>query len=224
MTQQSLQASAHDAPRVGVPLDTDEFVSYAHVRYAAGDEPGIIWFDPRDGHEYLSFDTDASIEALDVGERVRVNVRPARQAGPLRTGRPRTGVDRYRGVRRTHCRGDRALRRDRGTPPHQLLRVCRDLRRRRRRPGRGTGDRRLRRGRVPERRGSAGRQRGGQPMNHQRTYAMEYCGECGTSHLARPDGSARERPTALRGTNEQILPLHGPQARREDGPRTPRAG
>ncbi len=26
-------------------------------------------------------------------------------------------------------------------------------------------------------------------MNHQRTYAMEYCGECGTSHLARPDGS-----------------------------------
>jgi len=75
MTQQSLQANAHDAPRVGVPLDTDEFVSYAHVRYAAGDEPGIIWFDPRDGHEYLSFDTDASIEALDVGERVRVNVR-----------------------------------------------------------------------------------------------------------------------------------------------------
>ncbi len=75
MTQQSLHASAYEAPRVGVPLDTDEFVTYAHVRYAAGDEPGIIWFDPRDGHEYLSFDTERTIEALDVGERVRVNVR-----------------------------------------------------------------------------------------------------------------------------------------------------
>jgi len=75
MTQQSLQASAYQAPQVGVPLDTDEFVTYAHVRYAAGDEPGIIWFDPRDGHEYLSFDTARTIDALDVGERVRVNVR-----------------------------------------------------------------------------------------------------------------------------------------------------
>lgn len=75
MRQQSLQASTSDAPAVGIKLDTDEWVSFAHVRYAAADEPGVIWFDPRDGHERLSFHNDVSRDALDVGERVRVNIR-----------------------------------------------------------------------------------------------------------------------------------------------------
>jgi len=31
---------------------------YAHARYAARDAPGVIWYDPRDGHEAIRLDHD----------------------------------------------------------------------------------------------------------------------------------------------------------------------
>ena len=55
MTDASDQASEYDGP---IPP------TYAHVRYAARDTPGVVWYDPRDGREAsrLSYD-DSEIEA-----------------------------------------------------------------------------------------------------------------------------------------------------------------
>jgi hypothetical protein len=66
--QASLDEAASDAPTTGVGLD--ERTHFAHVRYAASNHPGVIWFDPRDGHEKLSFDVDKSKSALELDEPV----------------------------------------------------------------------------------------------------------------------------------------------------------
>lgn len=47
---------------------------YAHVRYAAGDSPGVIWFDPRNGQERLALAVDTSRDALEPGERVLTTI------------------------------------------------------------------------------------------------------------------------------------------------------
>lgn len=71
--QSSLSEATNERPATGVSLD--ERTHYAHVRYAAGDHPGVIWYDPRDGREYLSLDVDTSLDALELEERVLTGVR-----------------------------------------------------------------------------------------------------------------------------------------------------
>lgn len=53
MSQQATtDAFGTAAPTTGKPLP--ERTHYAHARYAASDEAGVIWFDPRDCHEVFS--------------------------------------------------------------------------------------------------------------------------------------------------------------------------
>ncbi|AQL41649.1 hypothetical protein BV210_02485 [Halorientalis sp. IM1011] len=70
--QQTLAASADTGPEIGKSLA--ERTHYAHVRYAAIDEAGVIWYDPRDGREY--FTTGASGDDLQaVGDEVLTSVK-----------------------------------------------------------------------------------------------------------------------------------------------------
>ncbi|GGL57472.1 hypothetical protein [Halocalculus aciditolerans] len=71
--QPTLSELATDEPEIGVSIDVE--ASYAHVRYAALDEPGVIWFDPRDGREYLAVNIDPERSELSVDERVVTSVR-----------------------------------------------------------------------------------------------------------------------------------------------------
>ena len=41
--------------------------TYAHVRYAARDTPGVVWYDPRDRHEAIRIDHDDS--EIEAGKR-----------------------------------------------------------------------------------------------------------------------------------------------------------
>lgn len=77
-TQTRLES--HRGPEVGKSLT--ERTHYAHVRYAASEEAGVIWYDPRDGREKLSFGVDTSLDALEIGERVLtgVKIHPLRPA------------------------------------------------------------------------------------------------------------------------------------------------
>lgn len=70
--QPSLTEATNDRPQTGFPLD--QRTHYAHVRYAAKEIPGIIWFDPRDGRERLTLDTDTSLSALDEDEQVLTSI------------------------------------------------------------------------------------------------------------------------------------------------------
>lgn len=47
--QSTIAESAGDQPTVGIPVD--ERTHYAHARYAMHEQAGVIWYDPRDGHE-----------------------------------------------------------------------------------------------------------------------------------------------------------------------------
>ena len=53
---------------------------YAHVRYAASDTPGVVWYDPRDGREAIRLDHDES--EIEAGQRrlVAAKVSPYRPA------------------------------------------------------------------------------------------------------------------------------------------------
>ena len=51
MTDTTEQASKYDGP---IPP------TYAQARYAARDTPGVVWYDPRDGHEAIRIDHDDS--------------------------------------------------------------------------------------------------------------------------------------------------------------------
>lgn len=62
--QPSLSEVTNERPQTGCALD--ERTHYAHTRYAAT-EHGVIWYDPRDGHEYLTLDVAPSLDSLDVG-------------------------------------------------------------------------------------------------------------------------------------------------------------
>lgn len=77
--QTSVREHLDDGPEIGMSFA--ERTHYAHVRYAAGDEPGVIWFDPRDGREKFALDVDVTEDDLDVGERVltRVSLRAHRK-------------------------------------------------------------------------------------------------------------------------------------------------
>lgn len=55
-------------------VDLNGRTHYAHVRYAAGDSPGVIWFDPRNGQERLALAVDTSRDALEPGERVLTTI------------------------------------------------------------------------------------------------------------------------------------------------------
>lgn len=52
-----------DSPTIGKQLP--DRTHYAHVRYAAADEAGIVWYDPRDGRE--RFATGKQDTDLDTG-------------------------------------------------------------------------------------------------------------------------------------------------------------
>ena len=73
MSQATIQAVSGDAPTIGRSVDVR--THYAHVRYAAAETPGVIWYDPRDGHEYLATGTETSLEELDENDRVVTSVR-----------------------------------------------------------------------------------------------------------------------------------------------------
>lgn len=77
-----------DSPEIGIELDCR--THYGHVRYAAGDEDGVIWYDPRDGRESFSLE-QSSDDLDDVGDEilVAVEIRPYQ---PEEFGRP---ADRY---------------------------------------------------------------------------------------------------------------------------------
>ena len=53
---------------------------YAHVRYAASDTPGVVWYDPRDGREAIRLDHDQN--EIEAGQRrlVAAKVSPYRPA------------------------------------------------------------------------------------------------------------------------------------------------
>lgn len=70
--QPTLSALANDEPEIGVSLDVR--ASFAHVRYAASESPGVIWYDPRDGHERLALDVDVELEDVEDGSRVLTGV------------------------------------------------------------------------------------------------------------------------------------------------------
>lgn len=73
-----------DAPTIGE--DFDGRTHYAHARYAANNQPGIIWFDPRDGREHYALEAGED-DLDDVGDEVltRVSIKPYR---PTDHGRP----------------------------------------------------------------------------------------------------------------------------------------
>ena len=73
MSQATIQAASGDAPRIGRSVDVR--THFAHVRYAAAETPGIIWYDPRDGHEYLTTGAETSLAELDQNDRVVSSVR-----------------------------------------------------------------------------------------------------------------------------------------------------
>jgi len=66
--QLSIDAVTNDRPTTGVAID--ERTHYGHVRYAATETPGVIWYDSRDGRERLTLDADTSLDALGSDGRV----------------------------------------------------------------------------------------------------------------------------------------------------------
>lgn len=68
-----------DSPTVGETLETT--THRAHTRYAAHDEPGVVWYDPRDGRENYTIRQDITVAAFDgMDNRVLlgISVRPFR--------------------------------------------------------------------------------------------------------------------------------------------------
>ena len=71
-SQRTIDQAAGTAPTIGIAVD--ERTHYAHARYAMIDEPGVIWYDPRDGHEKFQVpNTPAGVD-LSLGERVLTHV------------------------------------------------------------------------------------------------------------------------------------------------------
>lgn len=71
--QLSIEDATSDRPTTSVAID--ERTHYAHVRYAATETPGVIWYDPRDGRERLNLDVDTSVEDLALDERKLTGLR-----------------------------------------------------------------------------------------------------------------------------------------------------
>ena len=71
MTDVPNQANEYDGP---IPP------TYAQVRYAARDTPGVVWYDPRDGREAIRIDHDDS--EIEAGQRrlVAAKITPYRPA------------------------------------------------------------------------------------------------------------------------------------------------
>lgn len=77
-----------DSPVIGKQLD--DRTHYAHVRYAARDEPRIIWYDPRDGREkFATGNFDEDLDAVGDKYLTNVKIKPFR---PATFGNP---ADRY---------------------------------------------------------------------------------------------------------------------------------
>lgn len=71
-SQRTIEQATGTAPTIGVAVG--ERTHYAHARYAMIDEPGVIWFDPRDGHEKFQVpNTPAGVD-LSLDERVLTHV------------------------------------------------------------------------------------------------------------------------------------------------------
>ena len=56
-----------DSPPVGIDLEyqASARTHRAHVRYAASDTPGVVWYDPRDGRERYTLTTEGSDSATE---------------------------------------------------------------------------------------------------------------------------------------------------------------
>ena len=69
-----------DAPNQASEYDGPIPPTYAHVRYATRDTPGVVWYDPRDRHEAIRIDHDDS--EIEAGKRrlVAAKVRPYQPA------------------------------------------------------------------------------------------------------------------------------------------------
>lgn len=68
-------SEAHqEPPAIDGDMEIDKQTHYAHVRYAAGDTPGVIWYDPRNGQERLALAVDTSRDALEPGEQVLTTI------------------------------------------------------------------------------------------------------------------------------------------------------
>ena len=76
--QRTIEQPSGSAPTIGVAVD--ERTHYAHARYAMSDEPGVIWFDPRDGRERFRVPGVPADVGLSLGERVltHVSIHPKR--------------------------------------------------------------------------------------------------------------------------------------------------
>lgn len=70
--QHTIDQAAGTAPTIGVGVD--EQTHYAHARYAMIDEPGVIWYDPRDGREKLRVPNVPAGVDLSLDERVLTHV------------------------------------------------------------------------------------------------------------------------------------------------------
>jgi len=105
LAEYSTDQTGADSPEIGVSLD--DRTHYAHVRYAASDEAGVVWYDPRDGREYYTLPDAPADDAMAVGDEAVTSVkimpfRPAAHGEPAekyvikrqRKRKEREGVDR----------------------------------------------------------------------------------------------------------------------------------
>jgi len=68
-----------DSPQVGARLE--ERTHYAHTRYAAVEDPGVIYFDPRDGREKFCLGNSVDgLEHLDNRVMTSVTIKPYQSA------------------------------------------------------------------------------------------------------------------------------------------------
>lgn len=67
--------SGADSPDIGQSIET--LTHYGHVRYEALENPGIVWYDPRDGREYYTtgrYD-DFDPDEFDVDEELLTGIK-----------------------------------------------------------------------------------------------------------------------------------------------------
>ena len=78
-----------DAPNQASENDGPTSPHYAHVRYAARDTPGVVWYDPRDGHEAIRIDHDDS--EIEAGKRRLITAK----VSPYQPAESGTPAERY---------------------------------------------------------------------------------------------------------------------------------
>ena len=85
---QDRSPTGESSPRVGATVDTH--THYAHARYAAANNQGIVFFDPRDGRERFNLESSSDqLEQMDDRVMTSAAIKPFR---PADFGEP---ADRY---------------------------------------------------------------------------------------------------------------------------------